>query len=300
MNMNITAPELKRCLDGSEVILVDLLTPEEYARQHIPGARNACVYEMIFLDRVAECANDRECSLVVYDATGKSRAAATAREKLDRAGYRNVAILEGGLAAWESAGYPVERLASAVAGEPAVRDGVYLVDTDMSVVEWTGRNINNRHYGRIALAEGEVTLANRALSGGRFVLDMTSISNLDLQDATWRDLLLRHLMSDDFFDVERYPTAVFAVTGYEPIAGAAPGTPNGIVTGNLTIRDVTRPVSFSAVIAPQEDGSIKAQAAFDLDRTLWNVCYGSGRFYERLGMHLVHDLISLEMFIVAR
>jgi hypothetical protein len=50
----------------------------------------------------------------------------------------------------------------------------------------------------------------------------------------------------------------------------------------------------------QEDGTLKAQAALDIDRTLWNVCYGSGRLYERLGMHLVNDLISIELFIVAR
>jgi hypothetical protein len=76
--------------------------------------------------------------------------------------------------------------------------------------------------------------------------------------------------------------------------------PNGHVTGNLTIRDVTRPITFPAVISAQGDGSIKAHAAFDLDRTLWNICYGSGKLYERLGMHLVHDLISLELFLVAR
>ena len=300
MNAIITASELKRRLDGADVILLDLLTPEDYAARHIPGARNACVYEMVFLDRVAECTRDRECALVVYDATGTTRAAATASEKLERAGYRNISILEGGLAAWEAAGYPVECPEAIDTAEAPVRDGVYRVDTGASVVEWTGRNINNRHYGRIALAEGEVTFVGGALAGGRFVLDMTSITNLDLQDATWREILIRHLLSDDFFDVERYPTASFEVTGFEPLSGATPGTPNGTVTGNLTIRDVTRPVTFPAVIYPQEEGSIKAQAAFDLDRTLWNVFYGSGKLYERLGMHLVHDLISLELFLVAR
>ena len=129
---------------------------------------------------------------------------------------------------------------------------------------------------------------------------MTSISNLDFQDATWRDLLIRHLLSDDFFDVERYPTASFVVAGYEPLPGASPGMPNGHVTGNLTIRDVTRPITFPAVISAQGDGSIKAHAALDIDRTLWQVCYGSGKLYERLGMHLVHDLISLELFLLAR
>ena len=297
---SITAAELKRRLDGADVILLDLLTPEDYAASHIPGARNACVYEMVFLDRVTECTNGQECALVLYDATGTTRTTATAREKLERAGYRNIAILEGGIAAWGAAGYPLERGQQSVTAEASVEDGVYLVDTGVSVVEWIGRNINNRHSGRIVLATGEVVFTGGVLSGGSFVLDMTSISNLDLQDATWRDLLIRHLLSDDFFDVERYPTASFVVTGYEPLLGASPGMPNGHVNGNLIIRDVTRPITFPAAISAQWDGSIKAHAAFDLDRTLWQVCYGSGKFYERLGMHLVHDLVSLELFLLAR
>ena len=68
----------------------------------------------------------------------------------------------------------------------------------------------------------------------------------------------------------------------------------------LTIKETARSIRFPAIIAMQEDGALKAQAAFDLDRTLWDVCYGSGKLYERLGMHLVNDLISIELFIVAR
>jgi polyisoprenoid-binding protein YceI len=254
---------------------------------------------MVFLDRIAECVPDRERAVVVYDDSGTTLAARTAVEKLARAGYRHVAILEGGLQAWKAAGYALE------SREPdsqaaMVRAGVYHVDTEQSVVEWTGRNINNRHYGRIAISAGEFVLDNGLPVSGRFVLDMTTITNLDLQDEGWRGLLHRHLKSEDFFDVERYPSATFELRGAAVIDGATPGRPNVEITGSLTVRDTTRPVCFPAIIAAQEDGSLKAQAALDLDRTLWDVNYGSGRFYERLGMHLVNDLISIELFIVAR
>jgi polyisoprenoid-binding protein YceI len=135
---------------------------------------------------------------------------------------------------------------------------------------------------------------------GSFVLDMSTITNLDLQDEGWRGLLHRHLKSEDFFDVERYPTATFELRSAAAIAGATPGTPNMEIAGSLTVKGTTRSICFPAMIAAQEDGSIKAHAAFDLDRTLWNVCYGSGKLYERLGMHLVNDLISIELFIVAQ
>lgn len=72
------------------------------------------------------------------------------------------------------------------------------------------------------------------------------------------------------------------------------------VAGSLTIKETFRSICFPAMVALQEDGTLKAQTAFNLDRTLWNVRYGSGRLYERLGMHLVNDLISIELFIVAR
>jgi len=297
MNATITVPELQHLIADGAVSLIDVLLPEDYACRRIAGAGNACVYEMVFLERAAECVPDPGRAVVVYDGSGTSQAAATAREKLLMAGYRNVAILEGGLQAWLAAGLPVEA-AVEIPPEPVVRDGAYPVDTEKSVLEWTGRNINNRHYGRIAISSGEVVASGGLPVSGRFILDMNSIVNQDLQDEGWRTMLHRHLMSEDFFDTAKYPEAVFELKGAAAIAGATPGTPNVEIAGTLTVKGTTRPLCFPAMIAPQTDGTLKAQAALDLDRTLWGVCYGSGRLYERLGMHLVNDLISIELFIV--
>ena len=299
MNATIAAHELRQLIVGGSVSLIDVLLPEDFACRHIAGAENACVYEMVFLERIAECMPDRERAIVVYDDSGTTLAARTAREKLQRAGYPNISILEGGLQAWQAAGFEVE---SNVASLPpaTARDGVYRIDAEQSRVEWIGRNINNRHHGRIAISAGEVVVADGRPLSGRFELDMTTISNLDLQDEGWRGMLQRHLKSEDFFDVERYPTATFELRGAAAIAGATPGAANVEIAGSLTIKDATRSICFPAIIAPQEDGTLKAQAALELDRTLWNASYGSGKLYERLGMHLVNDLISIELFIVAR
>ena len=129
---------------------------------------------------------------------------------------------------------------------------------------------------------------------------MKTITNLDLQDESWRTMLIRHLKSEDFFDVELFPTVTFELRGAAAIAACTPGTPNIEIAGVLTIRESAHSICFPAIVAAQGDRSIKAQATFSFDRTLWNVCYGSGKLYERLGMHLVHDLISIELFIVAR
>jgi polyisoprenoid-binding protein YceI len=181
----------------------------------------------------------------------------------------------------------------------AEADGAYVIDPQASTLEWIGRNLNNRHHGRIGLQGGTLVLANGRLSTGSVVLDMATLSNLDVADPFWRDTLISHLKSEDFFAVERFPTAALEITGWTEHRETCAQAPRGLVTGALTIRGATRPVEFAAIVAPQEDGSLKMHAALDLDRTLWGVCYGSGRLFERLGMHLVHDVISLELFVAA-
>lgn len=299
MNTKISSTELKQLVDRDGIVVIDVMTPEEYEARHIPGAHNACVYEMAFLDRMADLAVDRAATLVVYDATGNTQAGETAREKLLQAGYRSVSILAGGLAAWRSAGYPIEGSNPDGIAAASLPDGNYAIDVKTSKLEWIGRNINKRHYGAIAIAGGELTLHNGRPAKGRIEVDMRSIRDFDLEDESWNSLLIRHLKSDDFFAVDRFPTARFELTGWEPLTEATPGTPNGVAIGLLTIKNTARPVRFPADISPEVDGSLRAHAAFDIDRILWNVNYGSGKLYERLGMHLVHDLISIELFIAA-
>lgn len=299
MKKSITCSELKGRLAAGAVV-VDVMTPEDYAACHLAGACNACIYEMVFPDRISEVAPDRDTELVLYDATGTRRTAELARERLLQAGYRKVSVLKGGLSALRAAGFAMESSGEPAAGEAEAPEGVYRVDTGLSRLEWTGRNLNNRHHGSIGIQSGEMVMAGGSLAGGSVVLDMQSIDNQDLQDPAWHDLLVRHLKSEDFFAVERFPTASFRFTGWEAGAGDTQEAPDGTVTGELTIKGITREVRFPAIVAPQGDGSIKAHALFDIDRTLWEVGYGSGKLFERLGMHLVHDMITLELFVLAR
>jgi rhodanese-related sulfurtransferase len=255
MTTTITSQELReRLAAGEPLFLIDVLPPEVFAGQHILGACNACVYEIVFLEGVGQHAPDRSTPLVVYDATGTTMAASTAREKLLAAGYEDVRVLIGGLAGWASEGYPVEGISPPLT---VLKDGTYYIDPSASVLEWTGRNINNRHYGRIPFKGGEFSIAGENLRKGEVLLDMAGIINLDLQDDTYRSMLEAHLKSEDFFDVGRFPVALITAGGWKRMAGATQGTPNYIVQGELTIKGVSRPVSFPATVAPQDDGSLK-------------------------------------------
>jgi rhodanese-related sulfurtransferase len=300
MKTAMTCTELRQRMESGSVVVFDVLTPEDHAACHIIGAHSACVYEIVFLDLVAKHVSDHGMPIVVYDYTGTTRTSEIARKKLILAGYQSVYLLSGGLSAWRSAAYPVEGNNPAGFAETSLHDGTYAIELEKSRIEWIGRNLSNRHYGHIAIAGGELIVRNGFPAEARVVLDMSSITDLDLQDDSLRELLTWHLKSDDFFAVDRFPTAVFELSGWKPLTNAIPGAPNCIVTGSLTIKDIRRAANFPALISPQEDGSVRAHVSFEIDRTLWNVLYGSGKLFERLGMHLVHDLISLELFITAK
>ncbi len=296
----ITCMELNQWInEGRDFILLDVLLPECYGSRHIPGATNACVYEMDFLDQVRKVIVDKKKCIVVYDSSDRSLASAWAARKLAAAGFQQVWELSGGMDEWEGSGYPVDVVGPEMEEETAITEGLHAIDCSLSRMEWIGRNIGKRHHGTIDIKEGEIRIANGAMTGGAITLDMGTIRNTDLQDSVLNSLLIRHLSSDDFFDVENYPTARFEISECRPMENATPGSPNYSIKGTLTIKDVSREIQIQATVSTGENGGVVAHSFFDIDRTLWNVSYGSGKLFEKLGMHLVNDTISLELFLNA-
>ena len=300
---NITVNQLKGRMDqGLEFLLIHTLPGDHYQKQHLPGAKHACVYEVTFPSQMEDLVADRGQTIVLYGSSSASRDAATAAEKLIRLGYRDVYVLAGGLKAWREAGYRLE-------GEEPERpetwpaalrpaEGRYAVDLETSFVGWTGRNANTGHQGIVRLKAGEIAVQDGSI-GGSFVIDMQAIINFTLEDEGLRKILLDHLKSDDFFFVERFPEATFTLVQARPIEDAAPGCANFEVEGKLSLTGVDGMITFATVVERLADGGLAAEAHFDLDRTRWGVIYGSGRFFEHLGMHLVYDPISIQVRIVA-
>jgi len=288
----------KKRIQGENFVLVDTLTDEHFKSVHIPGARNACVFEVAFLKNVGEIVPGKEDAIIVYGSSAKSMDSLTAMEKLIRAGYRNVSVLEGGLASWRENDYPLEgtHIEMSATPEAGVRleNGTFRVDTGQSVVEWTGRNPNKKHHGTIPLMKGEMTVGEEGIAGS-FELDMTGIKNIDLEGDEWQPVLLSHLMSDDFFFVKMFPKAFFNINSMAPIDASSLSTPNYEVAGDLELRGHVGEICFPATITPMPGIGMTIEAHFDIDRTLWKAIYGSARFFEHLGMHLVFDLISIQM-----
>lgn len=305
--VQISRSELKAWIDEKgDYVLIDTSLEEVFQAAHLPTAQNACVFEVTFLDQVkalrgieADPRTQRR-PIVLYGNSAHSLASVTAAEKLEAAGFGNLHVYGGGLAEWREANFPLEGSGHFPKTFSSIEDRDYQVDRAESRLEWTGRSLTSTHRGTITIASGWITVQNHHLTGGEFVADMTSIANTDLEDSSLRSALLHHLESDDFFDVARFPEARFVLQSMEPIPGATPGAPNYQIRGQLRLKDVLRGLDFLAVIDRADDGALVGRADFDIDRTLWNVRYGSGKFYEKLGMHLVCDFISLDLKIVAR
>ncbi|NND35366.1 MAG: YceI family protein [Saprospiraceae bacterium] len=181
---------------------------------------------------------------------------------------------------------------SAIAG---VSPGDGVVDVEKSVVTWTGKKVTGKHTGTINLKAGSLTMSDGKLTGGTFVMDMTSITNLDMAGKDGAAKLEGHLKSADFFNAEEHPTATLVIT--DVVHRGTEGSYK--IVGDLTIKDITKPVKFNAQFT--EEGGMKvAMANVTVDRSEYNVRYGSGSFFENLGDKTIYDEFDLEIKLVLK
>lgn len=274
--------------------LIDILSADSFAAEHLPGAVNFCVYETVFLDQVVAAFPDKAAPLTVYGLNDRTLESEVALSRLEEAGYSNVVALPGGLEGWKANGGAIER--GDLPAKPLT--GKFPIDPENSVIRWTGRNLFNFHHGTLKLGGGHIEVVENRLVGAEIPVDMTSMQCSDIADSAMNAMLIAHLRSTDFFDVETYPQATFTFTNAHEIAEATDGMPNYRIQGQFTLRGHSHEIEFPTLIAENSAGGWVAQATLDLDRTLWGAFYGSGKFFARLGQHVVNDLIHLHLKIV--
>jgi rhodanese-related sulfurtransferase/polyisoprenoid-binding protein YceI len=298
---SIAATALKQLLDeGRDLSVVDVLPPEYFAAAHIPGAVNHCVYQVVFLDEMQAAFPDKSRPLVVYSSSHHCHGAQDAAEKLLDAGYDDVTACQDGLAGWLAASLPVEGGGPQPLSPTDLGSGAFsrMIDPAASRVEWIGRSRNGRNSGTLPISKGELRFKDGRLAYGFFEMDMTGLANENIADQALAKVLIAHLQSRDFFLTDVFPTTRFETTHVTSMVGVASGEANCDVEGQLTLRGVTRDLRFPATVERLDDGRIAAEAHFDVDRTCFGANYGSGRFFEKLGMHLVHDVISVNLRVV--
>ena len=162
-------------------------------------------------------------------------------------------------------------------------------DAEKSKLLWLGEKVIGQHTGSINLQSGWLNWQDNKIVSGEFTIDMAS-----LKDSEANERLEGHLKSDDFFGVEKFPSAKLIVSGSTSFEK---GT--GVVSGTLTIKGVTNPIEFKSAMQKKEDG-VWFFASIIVDRTKYNVRYGSGSFFDNLGDKTIYDEFKLKVSLLVK
>lgn len=165
--------------------------------------------------------------------------------------------------------------------------GTQKVDIAKSSVKWLGKKVTGEHFGAISVKEGSLEVNKDKVTGGKVVIDMASLTVEDIKDAGTNGKLVGHLKADDFFGVATFPTAELVITKVE-------GT---TFSGNLTIKGITNPTVFTAT-SSTEGKSTTYKGTLTIDRSKFNVKYGSKSFFENLGDKVIYDEFTLDFSLV--
>ena len=169
----------------------------------------------------------------------------------------------------------------------------FKANTGISLIRWTGKKVTGAHTGTINLSGGNIEVEDGKITGGNFDIDTRSIVITDIKDAQANAQFAGHLFSDDFFAVEKFPTANFTITNATPLEGT-----RSKIDGLLTIKGITHSLTFEAAVDVQEN-AISAIGEIIVDRTKYDIRFGSGNFFKGLGDSLIYNDFTLSLSLVA-
>jgi polyisoprenoid-binding protein YceI len=162
-------------------------------------------------------------------------------------------------------------------------------DNDKTTLNWLGEKVTGQHTGTIKLQSGWLTMKENKIVSGEFLIDMAT-----LKESENNERFEGHLKSADFFDVAKFPTANLVLKSSDSFdKGSA------LVKAELTIKGVTNPIEFKAAMQKKDDGSWFF-TNITIDRTKWNIKYGSGSFFDNLGDKTIYDEFKLKVALLLK
>jgi polyisoprenoid-binding protein YceI len=170
----------------------------------------------------------------------------------------------------------------------------FKIQQTSSTVNWTGKKILGLHTGNINIADGFIEMTDNNIAGGEIEIDMTSIVITDIEDKKTNQGFLAHLLNDDFFSVDKFKIAKLVINGTSKIENN-----KSKIEGTLTIKGITHPVSFMATVEVFTN-TLHSLGELVIDRTLYNIRYGSGKFIENLGDNLIYDDFVLQFKLIGQ
>ena len=166
----------------------------------------------------------------------------------------------------------------------------FIISPEKSTIEWLGEKVTGAHSGYINLQSAFFFFEDEKFVGGEFNIDMNSIKCTDIENRTYASKLEEHLKDPDFFNSSKYPTSNFKISNI-----IFDGT-SYMITGNITIKEITQEITFPAKF--ENDGDIfHANATLKIDRTKHDIKYGSGSFFDDLGDRMIYDEFTLKVHL---
>jgi polyisoprenoid-binding protein YceI len=165
----------------------------------------------------------------------------------------------------------------------------FVADKEKSVIQWFGEKVTGHHFGNVDLKEGWLTWQDNKIVSGEFTIDMATI-----RDSENLAKLIGHLKSDDFFSMEKFPVSRLVLTGSEPFdKGTA------VVKGILTIKGISHPIEFKTARQVKDDG-VWFYSNIIVDRSKYDIRYGSGSFFDNLGDKTIYDEFKLKVTLLVK
>lgn len=198
----------------------------------------------------------------------------------------------------ENATSAVDATAEAVTAEGKI----YSITPNAAKINWQATKPGTTHHGTIDLQSGKLVIKDNQVAAGSFVIDMNTITNLDLE-GDYKTNLETHLKGtgtdgvDDFFSVTKFPTGKFDIVSVTP---SNDENANAIVKGNLTIKGISKEIDVPANITITDDNVVVTSAAFTINRTDWGIVHMSKNVFKNLGDKFVDDNITLQLMLEAK
>ncbi len=172
------------------------------------------------------------------------------------------------------------------------------IDLSNSQLTWLGKKVSGQHNGTIKFKSGYLNIVDNEVTDGEFILDMNSITNLDIESPEYKAKLEGHLKSNDFFNVAEYPEGKFVIKGLKP---ATVPTEEASIIGELTIKNQTHLVQLPAKIV-KVNNAFKGEAKATIDRTKWDIRYNSDKFFDpaELGDKLIYNDIEIGLVVATK
>lgn len=167
------------------------------------------------------------------------------------------------------------------------------VNVSKSHIDWLAKKVIGQHNGKVKLQEGILQTKNGVLVGGNFVIDMKTITCDDLTDPDYNSKLVKHLNSKDFFDVDGFETATLKIT---KVLKLTKKINSYNLTADLSIKGITKSITFPATLKTVGKG-FEGVAKITIDRTMFDIKYGSSNFFEGLGDKAIKNDVELNVVL---